>query len=270
VINALWAAASREKRNTVRLATLKYGAFNLRCDLQEDLQRQFYFFGTYFVEEHILSCWERAAKSANVIFDVGANLGIYSFAALAAQPNASVHAFEPTSEIASQLREAAALNNLGKLNVHEVAVSSTNGYAKLNRCRGEMGTNGGMNYIFGHAEAGDSDRVPTVRLDDFCDECGIDRVDLLKIDVQGHEYEVFVGAERLLRAGRIGLIFFELNWFKDSSGNCPTREAIRLLEHYGYQFSEAGRKLKWKESGRWMNDLSDVLARMGSERASYA
>src|SRR5262249_58041931 len=88
----------------VRMAHLRYGGLKMPCDLTEMLQRQFYFFGTYFLEEKILNCWTKAAKEAEVIFDVGANFGIYSLAALASQPNAVVHAFEATPEIAGRLR----------------------------------------------------------------------------------------------------------------------------------------------------------------------
>ena len=42
---------------------------------------------------------EATAKGAKVIFDVGANAGIYSLAALALQPDATVHAFEPTRKL---------------------------------------------------------------------------------------------------------------------------------------------------------------------------
>ena len=101
------------------------------CDLGEMLQRQFYFFGTYFLEEDILSCWEAAAKGAKLILDVGANAGIYSLAALAIQPHATVHAFEPTAEIAARLRATAMLNGLDHLNVHEAAVLNKNGQAAL-------------------------------------------------------------------------------------------------------------------------------------------
>jgi hypothetical protein len=95
VINSLWRAAVGGQK-TRRLATLKHGGLTMSCDLSEMLQRQFYFFGTYFVEEDILACWEHAANGARVIFDVGANAGIFSLAALAVQPDATVHAFEPT------------------------------------------------------------------------------------------------------------------------------------------------------------------------------
>ena len=264
IVNALWPVAGR-KRDTKRLATLKYGGFKLPCDLQEDLQRQFYFFGTYFIEDHNLAWWQRQACGAKVIFDVGANLGIYSFAALAAAPSATVHAFEPTPEIAEQLREAAGINNLNRLRVHAVAASSHTGFAKLNRWRGEAGRNGGMNFISIGSGEGDSDRVPTIRLDDFCEKYAIDRIDLLKVDVQGHEADVLRGAEGLISAGRVGVILFELNWVHDSPRECPARESIRLLERYGYRFSISGREPRWSRSGDWMRALSDVVARQSRE-----
>lgn len=264
LINALWSTAIGDKETT-RIATLKYGAVRLPCDLREDLQRQFYFFGTYFVEEQNLSCWRRYASDAKVVFDVGANLGIYSFAALAAAPDATVHAFEATPEIANQLREATILNDLRRLHVHAVAVSSRVGFANLNRCRGEMGTNGGMNFISIRASEGDPDCVPTIRLDDFCEEYAIDRIDLLKIDVQGHEAAVLEGAERLLSAGRVGVILFELNWAHNSRRECPALQSVRLLERHGYRFSSPGREPRWRRSGEWMHALSDALARQAGE-----
>ena len=174
----------------------------MSCDLSEMLQRQFYFFGTYFLEEDILSCWEIAAKGAKVVLDVGANAGIYSLAALAIQPDATVHAFEPTPEIAARLRATAKLNGLDHLYVHEAAVFSKNGQATLKRFRGELGTNEGMNFI--SQDIGDSgaERVQTVCLDQFCQDHSIDHVDLLKLDIQGHEHSALEGAEHLIRAGR--------------------------------------------------------------------
>jgi hypothetical protein len=101
MINALWCAAAGPE---IRVAQLAYGGFKMPCDISEMLQRQYYFFGTYFVEEQILDRWREAAKGAKAMFDVGANAGIYSLATLASEPNAVVHAFEPTPEIAASLR----------------------------------------------------------------------------------------------------------------------------------------------------------------------
>ena len=126
VINSLWRAAVGDP-NTHRVATLKHGGFKMPCDLGEMLQRQFYFFGTYFLEEDILRCWQAAAQGAKVVLDVGANAGIYSLAALAIQPDATVHAFEPTPEIAARLPATAKLNGLDHLQVHEMGSSTRMG-----------------------------------------------------------------------------------------------------------------------------------------------
>ena len=78
MVNSFWRAAVGEQSKH-RVATLNHGGFKMSCDLSEILQRQFYFFGTYLVEEDILRCWESAAKGARFIFDVGAKAGIYSW-----------------------------------------------------------------------------------------------------------------------------------------------------------------------------------------------
>jgi FkbM family methyltransferase len=259
VIDALWRSAAGAQ-GTLRVAKLRDAGFKMPCDLSEMLQRQFYFFGTYFLEEHILDCWKDVARGAEVVFDVGANAGIYSLAALAMQPKATVHAFEPTPEIAARLRATAKLNGLSRLHVHELAVSSDNGYATLRRYRGELETNEGMNYISADLGESSADRIRTVCLDQFCADHAIERIDLLKLDIQGHEHPALAGARHLLATGRIGTIFAELSWGIDPGTACPASESIRLLEEAGYQFSKPRRPLSWKESGKWLCALSDVVA----------
>jgi FkbM family methyltransferase len=259
VINSFWRPAVGDQ-STIRLADLAHGKFKMSCDISEMLQRQFYFFGTYFSAEDHLRCWENAAKGANVVFDVGANAGIYSLAALATQPDAIVHAFEPTPEIAARLRETAKLNGLDRLHVHEVAVSSENGFATLKRCRGELGTNEGMNFIAPDGGPCSAERVKTVSLDQFCQRNSVEYVDLLKLDIQGHEYQALTGAEHLIKAGRIGTIFMELNWGKNPGATCPATESIRFLDRTGYRFASPGRCLNWERAGDWLRVLSDVVA----------
>jgi FkbM family methyltransferase len=245
-----------------RVATLKYGGFKMPCDLGEMLQRQFYFFGTYFLEEDILRCWETAAKGAKVAFDVGANAGIYSLAALAAQPNVTVYAFEPTPEIAARLRASAKLNGLDHhLHVHEVAVLNKNGQASLKRFRGELGTNEGMNFISRDLGESGTERVQAVCLDQFCKDHSIAYIDLMKIDIQGHEYSALEGAECLIRSGHVGIIFLELNWTKNANVSCAASESIRFLEQAGYRFSRPGQRLNWGRAGDWLESLSDVVAK---------
>ena len=262
VINLLWRAVV-DGQSTHRVAVLNHGGLKMSCDLSQMLQRQFYFLGTYFLEEDILRCWETVAKGAKVILDVGANAGIYSLAALAIQPDATVHAFEPTPEIAARLRATAKLNGLDHLHVHEAAVLDKNGQAALKRFRGELGDNDGMNFI--SRDLGDSgtERVQTVCVDQFCQDHSINHIDLMKLDIQGHEHSALKGAEQLIRSGHIGIIFLELNWAKSAATTCPATESIRFLEQAGYRFSRPSKRLNWRKAGDWLQSLSDVVAYRG-------
>lgn len=192
---------------------------------------------------------------------MGANSGIYSLAALASQPNAVVHAFEPTPEIAGRLRQTAQLNCLNNLMVHEVAVMTHSGQAILRRFRGNSGTNEGMNYICGEIGEQAAERVQTICLDEFCGEHRIARIDLLKLDVQGNEHSVLQGAEGLVSLGRVGTVFMELNWADKTGAGCPATESVRLLAESGYRFASPSDYNTWRDAGNWLQGLSDVIAR---------
>lgn len=260
VIDASWRAAAGGRR-TQRLATLRHGGFRMPCDIREMLQRQFYFFGTYFLERAVLDCWQQEARRADIVFDVGANAGIFSLAAIAVRPGLTVHAFEPTPEIAARLRETAAINALQHLHVHDVAVADGNGHASLMRWRGELDSNEGMNYIL---PGPGPEPVVTVSLDSFCEANSIERIDMLKLDIQGQEPLALEGATRLLEAGRIGTIFTELNWAREPHVTCPATSVLQMLEALGYEFSEPRLPLRFKKSGEWMRALRDMVARRPS------
>jgi FkbM family methyltransferase len=259
IVNSFWRAAL-DDQSVHRLAALKHGRFKMQCDLREMLQRQFYFFGTYFLEEDVLRCWETAAKGAEFILDVGANAGIYSLAALAIQPDATVHAFEPTPEIAARLRETAKLNRLDNLQVHELAVFSENGEAVLKRLRGDFGDNEGMNFVSRDFDDRETERVRTVCIDQFCQDHAIDHIDLMKLDIQGQEYAALEGAKGLIRSGNIRMIFMELNWASTAVATCAATQSIHFLEDAGYWFSKPGKRLTWQNAGDWLRRLSDVVA----------
>lgn len=62
------------------------------------------------------------------------------------------------------------------------------------------------NTLAGHAR---SEAVQLTTVDQVCAEDGIEQIDLLKIDTEGHEIEVLLGASSMLQAGRIASVQFE-------------------------------------------------------------
>lgn len=233
----------------------------MRCDLRQFLQRQFYFFGTYWLEEEVLECWAEFARTAKVILDVGANAGIFSLVGLAASPDVEVHAFEPTPKIAKRLRDTVESNGLGNLHVQEVAVARTSGTAHLNVWEGEDGNNEGMNFVTVSPRTNEALQIRTVALDDFCREHGIERADLLKLDIQGNEAEALAGAERMFGEKRIGCVFVELNWAEEPGARCAASEVVEFLTRHGFEFALPQKNPSFRPSGSWMRTNSDIVAR---------
>lgn len=259
IVESLWKkTVGSENRN--RKTHLKAGGFIMDCDLNLVLQRQFYFFGTYFLEQENLACWAEYSKRSKVIFDVGANLGIYSLTSAAIHPEARLFAFEPTAAIAAHLRRTLENNYLNTITVVEKAVARTSGTAVLNLWGSKAEGNEGMNFVTQEAVATDSVTVETVSLDDFCELQGIEQIDLLKIDIQGNEPEALRGAERLLSEGRIRCIFTELNWETDPEKSAPAWEVVELLQKKGFLFASPTKNAVPKPSGEWLRGLSDVVA----------
>jgi FkbM family methyltransferase len=250
-----------------RDAELIYGGMRVYCDLEELIQRQFYFFGTYQLERDFLAVWQELAIRSRLIFDVGANAGIYSLVASVANRDADIHAFEPTPEIAAGLRLSRDRNALSNLTVAEMAVSDKAGDASLVHCDGGA-DNGGMNFIVEASGRPDDCIVAVTSLDLYCRDHAIEHIDLIKIDVQGQEAAVLRGAQGLLCNRKIGTVFVELNWFTHNEAG-PAEELIAILAGHGFVFSPICGDPNWRCAGDWLRGYADIMARQ-QEPASIA
>lgn len=155
-------------------------------------------------------------KDPGIIFDVGANKGDYARMLRNKFPSAEIHCFEPGPDAFQQL----VFNTAGlKLNLHNVAVGSSNGTLTLvkssNDDDGTMLTayQNAITDIFTFAGEPNQQIVCNmVCLDDFCKD-KVQKIDFLKIDVEGHELEVLKGAAKIIAANKVSIIQFEFNEF---------------------------------------------------------
>lgn len=234
VLSLLWEPLSFGQH--VREANLRQANVRVRCDISRFIQRQLYFFGAY--EEQSCEYWMRLAKKAQTIFDIGANVGLYSLLAAATNPQATIHAFEPTTDLFDAFVENLRLNDFSNVVANKLAIGQASEKSFLHRCTGSDGRNEGMNYICRESEAASDTPVEVVSLDNYCRANQIDLIDLLKLDIEGGEFEALLGAERLLAEKAIACIFVELTeWAANRSGH-STREIKRLLLNAGYQIRQ--------------------------------
>jgi len=186
-------------------------------DLSDDVQRKMYF--EAYERRDIRCALKNVPTGSGVCIDVGAYVGVYSLNfARRLGPDGVVHAFEPEPSNFAQLSENCGLNSFGaKVRPHQIALSNRNDQASFFRNHPESGRPyGSLVHLDG--PTGTAETVATVRLDSFLSDERIDRVDLLKIDVEAHELEVLEGARSALRAGAFGAILIEFN-------------GVRLAEH---------------------------------------
>jgi FkbM family methyltransferase len=238
-MSLLWKPFSFGKYNVQ--TTLSQADVTINCDLTSFIQRQLFFWGSY--EEKYCQHWMRLARQASIIFDVGANVGVYTLLAAAVNSQADIHAFEATPEIARLLKENIDLNEMKNIHVVPLAVGSNGGNGLLRSCRGTDNSNEGMNFVVAEStapELGDQS-IQIVSLDEYCRQMKIDHIDLLKIDIEGGEYDALLGAERLLNSHSIGCIFIEfVEWAANRSGH-STAELTALLLSGGYKLLRLGR-----------------------------
>jgi FkbM family methyltransferase len=166
-------------------------------------------FGDY--EPFMTKAMSRLIRPGDVILDVGANFGWYSaLFATWTGPAGRVHAFEPMPAFREMLVDTLALNRLSdRVNVNPFGLGDSDGQFTLYTFPG---------LTIGHASAttlGRTDATPHTcsirRLDDVLLEKRIDRVDIVKIDVEGHEPSVIAGATNLLSRGDAPVVHFEIN-----------------------------------------------------------
>ncbi len=168
----------------------------------------------------------RAVSSKSpVLFDVGANLGDWSAMAKGVFPAATVHAFELNSVTAVSLTKR--FSEDPSIEVHGFGLANSSGTMKFYSYSGEASVLSGLRVPF-HSHVPHEIKETNVRTGDgVCEELGVAKIDFLKVDAEGANFEVLLGFRRMLAAHQISVIQFE------------------------------------HEAGRYLRDFYDLLAPMG-------
>lgn len=187
-------------------------------------------FGAYEPEEHtnMLSLIE----DGDVVFDIGANHGWYSLNIGKRFPSCQIYAFEPMKKTLEFFKENIALNGLENVRPYNLGFWKEDAVLEFNYYED---TTGGTSIgdLFGRA---DVQKVPcTVRmLDHFVQEEQVDRIDFIKIDIEGAELFALQGGEAALRQHKPKLFVEMLRKWAAKFGYHPN-DIIRFMQGLGYQ-----------------------------------
>lgn len=171
--------------------------------------------------------WGRAALEANCILDIGANTGTFGFIAKALSPSANVHAFEPLARIASLLEENRIVSELD-ISVFQMAVADQEGELPIHDPGGANAYSASLDPEFLPGTK-NSYLVPVTTIDAHCATHQL-QPDLIKIDVEGLEGRLLLGASTIIAQKRA---LFLCEWLANSDAHDAAKA---LLEEHGYVF----------------------------------
>ncbi len=140
-----------------------------------------------------------------VVLDIGASIGAVTAALAKRFPGGQVVAFEAAPSVHRSLRETVQRSTGARISVVESGVSSQPGVMRFH----EDGNGSGWGFL---SEELGGISVPVTTVDDAVTSLGIDRVDFIKIDVEGSELDVLKGASKTLTRD-LPILVFEVNVF---------------------------------------------------------
>lgn len=260
----------REGREFSRYAVFETGG-RMYCGgeaLVAQVSLFYYFFGNITNvhtadEQGMVRLLRRVVRRGDIFFDLGANFGFYScYVVPLCGRSGEVHAFEPNPSLIPLLRQSRELNHeYGSIYVNAVAVGKeTKKYLPL------YGTDQiGESSLYAHEwlRRESVTLVPIVTIDEYVNEKRIERIDVMKIDIEGAELDAFRGMEETFQICPPKLILCELTVLPEesdplrrrsealgrSSSAADAAQLAEFLRQKGYELwgiSADGRLCTWK------------------------
>jgi len=192
-------------------------------------------------------------NSGMTVIDVGANIGLYSIlAAKRVGPSGSVWAFEPSAESLARLERNLTLNSCSRVRVFRMALADTPNTSMS--LASDPGFGDAYRYLRlqTHSSGGNSGEVvPVTTLDAWAAANGVSRLDFLKVDIEGGEYRMFLGAREFLASNPKAVIMFECEADWCARAGCHPRDVFDLLGSLGFKlYTWDGRSRRWDDDPR--------------------
>jgi len=204
---------------------------NFEIDLEQIIDSSLYFSGTFeSLEESII---ETLLMPGMVAMDIGANFGYHTFRmARRVQDIGMVYAFEPTEWAFEKLQRNASINAFNNIRYFKVGLGDMDN-PKVRICFQSS-------YRLDGTKVNAAEEINVVKLDTFCKQSGIQKVDFIKLDVDGYEGKVVRGAYETLRSSR-PIVLMEINPEILLGQGDDYIDLISILVACNYTFKSNGR-----------------------------
>ncbi len=236
---------------------------NFELDLGEGIDLSIYLFGNFQAHVFKNKFININPESNPVIVDVGANIGAMSLR-FAEQFNATVYGFEPTDYAFGKLKRNLELNpELSKrISVTQCFLSDKN-EDNPNLIAYSSWRVDGKSFSETHPLHGGSamsaENIPSFRLDTWLETNVIQKVDLIKIDTDGHEYEVLAGSTRILAQFK-PIVIFEASVYQMKENGVQFSDFENIFRPLGYKIYNArnNREITPENSSRMVPEKTGI------------
>jgi FkbM family methyltransferase len=234
-------AAGRAVIGKDHCAIVRRGGIKWSLDLREGIDFSIFLLGSF--ERSTVVALQKLASPGSVVFDIGANIGAHTLGlARRVGPAGRVFAFEPATAAFGKLKRNLALNPEldSRTQAHQILLAAEP-FAQLPQMIYAswplLATEPVHPKLRGRLLATSDARVDT--LDQFVEQEGLNRLDLIKIDVDGHEYPVLLGGARTLARFQPRLLMELSPYVHDEQGH-GFDALVTLLRDAGYSLQDAG------------------------------
>mgnify|MGYP003649779935 FL=1 len=145
-------------------------------------------------EKKLFDIYSGLLEDDDIVIDVGGYIGSHALPFAKCCPKGLVYCFEPNKELYRTICDNTELNVLDNIRLYDVGVSSKSGYNTLYERQD------GTSRISKRLVKGNPAQIEVVSIDGFLPH--INKCKLIKIDVEGHEFEVLQGAKNLIEKAR--------------------------------------------------------------------
>jgi FkbM family methyltransferase len=172
-----------------------------------------------------------------VFVDLGANEGFFSVvASRLVGPAGRILAIEPQSRLGPVIRRNLELNDAANVTLAQVAISAEAGVAEFNLAPDTNSGSSGLSRATRYANPTQS--VRTLTLDLCLQEHALTMVDVMKIDIEGYEYEAVLGAKELFRTLKVRRLLIEIHDKLLSARGLRPQDISDFLLSCGYERQE--------------------------------
>lgn len=225
---------SLNKFNDIILYNFSYSdvLFNIFLNPENGfIDKEIFWKGVY--EEDFLDFIKKELKDDYTYVDIGSNIGQHALFAARILKNGNVYAFEPNYKIYSQLMRSVEANpDINNIEVFNIGLGSEKKEEIFFINKGNVGGSSLLNYKEGMNKVS----IMIDRGDVFL--FNLDRVDFIKIDVEGYEYEALIGLQNTLHKFKPKMLIEFTPVFYDKKDKNDGINIIDLLLKYNYVFSD--------------------------------